>query len=354
MTTRSEFCSKFPDAFFLDAEKAEDLEAFLLEANVLQQGDSLAAVEKAGEGNMNCSLRARSHAGQSFIVKQARPWVEKYPQFSAPRDRALSEIEFYRLASRDSSLKAALPEVLFTDEVSRLFVLQDLGDAGDCSDIYSGSEMSEVEVIALAKFLSLLHRQFQGDPVVAKLENREMRALNHAHIFDIPFVEGNGLDLDEILAGLAEVGASVRRDALLVKEIRDLGESVYLAGATDTACLLHGDFFPGSFLRTEDGLRIIDPEFSFGGRPEFDSGVFVAHLVLGQQAPELVARFLETYEPPDGHCERTQLQIAGAEIIRRILGYAQLPLISSLEQRELMLQKARLLVLEPEREIVLA
>ena len=42
--------------------------------------------------------------------------------------------------------------------------------------------------------------------------------------------------------------------------------------------------FPGSFLKTESGgVRVIDAEFCFGGRSEWDGAVFLAHLVLAQQ-----------------------------------------------------------------------
>ena len=41
-----------------------------------------------GEGNMNYTLRVRTN-GRSIILKQARPWVEKYPVIDAPDERAV-------------------------------------------------------------------------------------------------------------------------------------------------------------------------------------------------------------------------------------------------------------------------
>ncbi|MGK0190077.1 MAG: 5-methylthioribose kinase [Verrucomicrobiales bacterium] len=345
-----------PGVFFLDAAEPDALASLLRDAAILSPDVNISKVEKAGDGNMNCTLRVRTSEEQTFIVKQARPWVEKYPQFTAPWDRALREIEFYRLAGRDDLLRSALPKILHSDQANRLLVLEDLGTAGDCSDCYSGNAMHNAEIVSLAQFLSRLHRQFQGDPAIVALHNRDMRALNHAHIFDIPFVADNGLDLDGVLPGLATAARSVKADSRLVEQIRQLGESVYLSDAedfSDRACLLHGDYFPGSFLRSARGLRVIDPEFCFGGRSEFDSGVFVAHLLLGQQAPALIACFLGEYDPPDHYCDKTMLQIAGVEILRRLLGYAQLPLAATLEQRKSMMDLARALVLEPDRALLL-
>ena len=43
---------------------------------------------------MNCTLRVTT-TRRSFILKQARPWVEKYPQIAAPVERARVEAAFY-------------------------------------------------------------------------------------------------------------------------------------------------------------------------------------------------------------------------------------------------------------------
>jgi 5-methylthioribose kinase len=50
---------------------------------------------RAGEGNMNCTLRVQT-SERTFILKQARPWVEKYPQIPAPWNRAEAEARFYQ------------------------------------------------------------------------------------------------------------------------------------------------------------------------------------------------------------------------------------------------------------------
>lgn len=358
---RQEFLATHPGAFFLETDAIAGLQALLRKRAVLDDGEELARVTRAGDGNMNCTVRAETTRGRSLVVKQARPWVEKYPQFPAPRDRALREMEFYRLAGEDAALGAALPTLLHADEENRLLVLEDLGTGGDCSDVYGDGMFTAAEVAELAAFLSLLHRRFQGGNQARTLENREMRQLNHAHIFVIPFQEGNGLDLDAVLPGMAEVARPFISDPRLAACVRALGAEIYLAPANacgdrpDEVCLLHGDFFPGSFLRTPGGLRIIDPEFCFGGRPEFDSGVFLAHLALGRQLPGLARAFLDAYAAPSprGHDERLMLQLAGVEILRRLTGYAQLPLAASLDERRAMLEMARALVLEPDLEILL-
>ena len=58
--------------------------------------------------------------------------------------------------------------------------------------------------------------------------------------------------------------------------------------------LIHGDLFPGSLLQTGSGeLRIIDPEFCFCGDPEFDIGVFYAHLLLSGHGEDALTWWLQ-------------------------------------------------------------
>lgn len=331
-----------PDVFFLDAAQPAALACHLLGLGVLARDERIEDVRRAGEGNMNCTLRVRTDR-RSFIVKQARPWVEKYPQFAAPWDRALREAEFYRLTERAPEAAALMPALLAADPEARLLVLQDLGDAGDYTDLYHGGTLEFSELATLSRYLAALHGVRAESPA-PPLANREMRALNHAHIFDLPLRPGGGPDLDAITPGLAEVAEELRADAALRAEVKRLGEAFYLA---DGPCLIHGDFFPGSLVRTPDGPRVIDPEFGFFGRAEFDAAVFLAHLLLAEQPPAVIKAWLEASCGAAGHDESLVLQLAGVEIIRRLIGYAQLPLRCGLEQKGELLRRAAALVREP-------
>ena len=131
----------------------------------------------------------------------------------------------------------------------------------------------------------------------------------------------------------------------------DLGAR-YLHGSG--GYLLHGDFFPGSFLRTAAGVRVIDPEFCFCGDAEFDLGVFAAHLLLAGEPPARADQMLGMYrltEKAGGefYPERVR-QYAGIEIMRRLLGIAQVPtLAADLQRKSELLELSRRLVVEPER-----
>jgi 5-methylthioribose kinase len=373
--------SRHPDLFLLRHDQPETLDTYLRSVGWLAADDAVLQVERAGEGNMNCTVRARTRRG-SFVVKQSRPWVEKYPQFAAPWDRACREREFYAAVAGVAGVGDRMPRLLHADEAMRLLVLEDLGEGGDVTDLYRGPELAPAELDALADFLGNLHRlgvnripavhstadvtdcadggaeppspirvhgstsQVPGplasspcpsassapsavstvfSPVKDpdRLKNREMRALNHAHIFIIPWQPGGGPDLELISPGLAEAARGVQSDRELASTVERVGREIYLADGTT---LIHGDFFPGSLIRTAAGLRVIDPEFGFVGRAEFDVGVWWAHLLLAGQSAALLERWAGVYRKPPGFDVPVACRLAGIEMVRRLIGYAQLPL----------------------------
>lgn len=340
MQARDEFQRQHPEAFLLEADDAPGLAAYLHGRGWLGADERSISAAKAGAGNMNYTLRVRTPA-RSFILKQARPWVEKYPQIAAPWERALIEGRFYEVISTEPQLAAIMPMLLGIDTQSHIIALEDLGEAQDFTTLYQGAELDGDSLDELATFLTRLHRGFIGAAFKSDFANRAMRSLNHLHIFDFPLREDNGLDLDAITPGLHKAAQILKRNERYVSVVREMGE-LYLS---DGEALLHGDFFPGSWLKTASGARVIDPEFCYYGPPEFDLGVTVAHLYLAGQKTRLIERVLESYQPSLPLKSPLVWQFAGVEIMRRLIGVAQLPLNSELERKAELLRLSRELVL---------
>lgn len=335
------FRRRHPNQFFLDPADLFALERYLRGRGVLPPSRRVLRALRAGDGNMNCTVRAVTTEG-SLIVKQARPWVEKYPQFAAPWDRTAIEAAFYRAIAAVDELARRTPRLVDFDPEARVMVLEDLGEGGDWTAVYAGGRLGDAEVVEAATFLSRLHALRLG-PGDGRLVNREMRELNHAHMFVVPLEGANGLDLEAITPGLANAAKSLQADGPYVREVRRLGREVYLA---DGEHLLHGDFFPGSLLRTTSGPRVIDPEFAFLGRAEIDVGVFLAHLVLSGHPLETRRLWRRAYDAPARFEDRLMLQVAGVEIMRRLIGYAQLPFRDG-TRKTLLLELSREWVLRP-------
>ncbi|HEY5812925.1 MAG TPA: hypothetical protein VIT23_09770, partial [Terrimicrobiaceae bacterium] len=101
-----------------------------------------------------------------------------------------------------------------------------------------------------------------------------------------------------------------------------------------------------SLLLLSDGkLRIIDPEFSFCGPPEFDIGIFYAHLLISGHNEDTASFWLKVAQPSAPYSATLAVQYAGVEIMRRLLGVAQLPISLPLETKRALLERSRELVL---------
>lgn len=318
-----------------------ELEIYLKDQGWLKPEENIAGTEKPGEGNMNFTLRIDT-GKRTFIIKQSRDYVEKYPQVEAPEKRALKEAEFYALASKNTHLNAMMPNLIAVDKVNNVLQLEDLGSGTDYTFIYKKrNTMPEEELLQLMDFAAKLHTQNTAKSVRNPVANRKMRKLNHEHIFLYPYMENNGIDLDAIMPGLAGVGDSVKKDQALREKLKPLG-NLYLA---DGAHLLHGDYFPGSWLKTSDGIKIIDPEFCFFGAPEFEIGVTIAHLKMADQPEKLIKMTINRYKEQAKLDENLCKKYTSAEILRRVLGLAQLPLEIDLDKRKELVEEAREVIL---------
>lgn len=315
-------------AFFMEPEVA-GLDHYLCGRQWLKQGESVVSAEIAGQGNMNSVVRVATNQ-RTFILKQSRPWVEKYPEIPAPFDRSRVEAEFYQSVSHTSAA-AFMPRFHWVDDESQILCLEDVGTVPDFSNIYADARVTPDELEQLCRFLSVLHR------LPSRIANREMRRLNHVHIFVYPFQAENGLDLDGITPGLGQIGRNAKENRGLVERATQLGQ-LYLS---EGKFLLHGDYFPGSWLRGMTGVKVIDPEFGFSGPREFDLGVMLGHLVLsGMEMEPAVTSLGRRYAWWKELDHKLILNFAGVEILRRLLGVAQLPVAPDLERKRKLIEEA--------------
>jgi len=170
-------------------------------------------------------------------------------------------------------------------------------------------------------------------------ENKILRQLNHQHIFVLPFLEDNGFQLNDIQEGLQELSLPYKKDAAIKTVVHKLGERYLSKGNV----LIHGDYYPGSWMQLENEVYIIDPEFSFIGFKEFDLGVMTAHLIMATMDDSSLATVMELYK---GEVNNSFVsRVAGIEIMRRLIGLAQLPLQRTIEEKDYLLQLARKMIL---------
>lgn len=342
MTPTQQFTSLYPDAFYLEERESPELRNLLLRHDWIESDEFIQYVQKPGEGNMNVVVRVRTDR-QSFILKQARPWVHKYPQVPAPMDRIGVEAQFYQLLGKATSLSSFTPKLIGYDADNFLLALEDLGEGIDYTYLYRPDQLLTLsDVEPLMTFLSALHTVQRTDEATDFPDNRAMRQLNHEHIFNFPYRLDTGFDLDTVQPGLEDLSLPYKTNHELKQKISQLGEIYLQAGNT----LIHGDYYPGSWLKVADGTKVIDPEFGFFGRAEFDLGVMLAHLKLAQQHSLVQQQVLSFYKAPADFKPALLRAFIGTEILRRLLGLAQLPLPLDLTQKKVLLDEAVSLVLE--------
>ena len=73
--------------------------------------------------------RARAEGSpRSWVVKQARPALERFPEYSASTERIAFEARYYEVTA-PLDPDSACPSVLWFDPIQCVLVLEDLGDA---------------------------------------------------------------------------------------------------------------------------------------------------------------------------------------------------------------------------------
>ena len=339
---------------FLDADDRGAIERYVVARGLIGEEALPIEVTRAGAGNMNLALRVTPSAGRPFILKQGRPWVEKYPHIPAPADRTLVEAAFYAAVQSDAAVAARMPAVLQLDVDNHVLALEDLGAGGDFTPVYGGGALPPDALTELLDWLERLASITVEAEQRAILANRAMRALNHEHMFRLPLAADNGLDLDAMTPGLRQAAGELAADRDYAAAVEALGRR-YLA---DGGTLAHGDYFPGSWMKGDRGVRVIDPEFGFLGEPEFDCGILTGHLLLSASASASVSASASD----GGLLDQVMASVkarrldaalvagyAGVEVMRRLIGVAQLPLVCGIDRKRALLNHSRRLVTEPGR-----
>lgn len=294
---------------------------------------TLAQSEPAGVGNMNHTLRVnvQSPSGDespSLVLKQSLPFVARFPDIPAPVERSAIEAAFYRSVAREPALSERTPQLRGYHAREHLLCLQDLGVGSDMTHLYDSKSFGDAGQTGLDELTGWLS-QLHATPAPADFpDNSAMRRLNHEHIFQVPFNTQSGIALE---SGMARLRSALAADPPFLTAVVRLG-AIYLGQQPfrSEPALLHGDYYPGSWLHNEQaGPMVIDPEFGFVGPAEFDVGVMQAHLTFAGLSAAARAAAMRRYQPGARFDPILVRQFAAIEVLRRLLGVAQLPLQAS-------------------------
>jgi 5-methylthioribose kinase len=309
----------------------QEIPAYVRELG-LAAGDEPITSSTGGDGNINWVRRVAIGGAQarSFVLKQARPALERFPQYAAPTERLLFEARWFELA-RAHDTDAICPRVLALDEANRVLALEDLSECERLDAALARGADVGAQMEALARFLARVHAATARDgALAARFVNDAMRRLHGEHIFVLPFAE-NDFGLSPRLTAAAR---EARADAALV-EAAGIAYEHYL---TKHGSLVHADVQAGNVLLTPSGgVKLLDAEIAHVGDAAFDLGTLLAHLALpriarGQSAREPLARVCDAYR---SECNASDALLAracrhgGFELIRRTIGAARVAAVAS-------------------------
>lgn len=287
------------------------------------------AVEKAGDGNINWVRRVRA-GGRSVVVKQARPQLERFPEYEAPTERIVCEARYWEIA-RAVDRDGVAPGVIAFDEQGRVLLLEDLGEAPRLDVAMAQGLDAPRAGERIARFLGAMHAATRGDATLARrFSNDGMRRLHGDHIFVLPF-HANEFALDPPVRARAE---EIWRDGRLC-EIAARAFDRYLE---PRGALVHGDVQAGNVLLADRGAVLLDAEIAHVGDPAFDLGTLFAHLWLPAVAAGNAAaadRAIEAawlgYAAASGAGAGVRdgaTRYAAIEMLRRTLGAARVAVVA--------------------------
>ncbi|RIL06824.1 MAG: hypothetical protein DCC71_05485 [Proteobacteria bacterium] len=305
------------------------LPAHLRSLGLLRSGES-AVIEAAGEGNINWVRRVRAGA-RSFVVKQARPALERFPEYAAPTERIVCEARYYEtVAALDEA--GVCPAVIAFDEPARLLVLEDLGDVPRLDAAPADGRDATAAAQRVARFLGAVHGATADQrTLAARFANDGMRRLHGDHVFDLPF-RANDFPLPPAVRARAERIWADGRIAAIAAEAYQL----YLAPA---GALVHADVQGGNILLAARGAVLLDAEIAHVGDPAFDLGTLFAHLWLGpvargaaHAADAAIHAAWRAYTAASAYADAPlhgrAVRYAAIEMLRRTLGAARVAAVA--------------------------
>lgn len=305
-----------------------------------------ARVEPAGDGNINWVRRVTAADGRRVIVKQARPALERFPQYQVDTRRIVFEARFGETLRRLVPGQARLlPRVFLFDEEARALVMEDVSPAERLDSLLDAGRAQPATLFALGEFLGAVHRATAAEaPLLAsRFENDEMRRLHGEHVFTLPF-EPNDFPIEPRLRALADEILARPRLRAAIAELRT---SYY--GSRES--LVHGDVQAGNVLVQGERPRLLDAEIAHVGDPAFDLGQALAHVRVhrvrardSELCESCERSLVDGYAPERAVLARAR-RYAGVEILRRAIGAARLVLLGTTARAERALELGSSLLL---------
>jgi 5-methylthioribose kinase len=322
----------------------ENLPRYLEQIGLLAAQEPV-EITSAGDGNINWVRRVQPKDGRrSFVVKQARPALERFPEYEVTTERIGFEAAYYAVV-RELGLRVC-PDVIHFDETERVLVLEDLGP-GPRLDALLEDDVPVQTFHELGGFLSAVHGATSAS-LESRFRNEAMRRLHGDHIFALP-LRANDFPLSRRLRDRAE---ALWQD----RELVQIADRAYERYRGPGRALVHADVQPSNVVLCAGTPRLLDAEIAHVGDPAFDLGTLLGHVLLAatargrpEQAAPAARAAWSAYRAGPGPSLRFEdvARYAGLEMLRRTIGAARVPGVQRDEPALAVLEAALGLVRRP-------
>ena len=235
--------------------------------------------EEIGDGNINYIFRViEDETGKSVVLKQADKFLRSSGR---PLDLDRNRIEAEILKLEGECAPEFVPKVYRYDDVMCVIVMEDISAYKNLrKELMAGKifpkfadEISSFLVDTLLPTTDLVLGRAEKKDRVRAFVNKELCDISECLVFTEPYVNDRDRNI-VIPENMKYVKKHLYDDVKLRAEAAKLKNNFM----NNAQALIHGDLHSGSIFINEDGMKVIDPEFSFYGPMGYDIGNVIGNL----------------------------------------------------------------------------
>lgn len=235
--------------------------------------------EEIGDGNINYIFRViEDETGKSVVLKQADKFLRSSGR---PLDLDRNRIEAEILKLEGECAPEFVPKVYRYDDIMCVIVMEDISAYKNLrKELIAGKvfpkfadEISSFLVDTLLPTTDLVLDRAEKKDRVRAFVNKELCDISECLVFTEPYV--NDRDRNIVIPENMEFVKKYLYDDV---ELRAEAAKLKNNFMNNAQALIHGDLHSGSIFINEDGMKVIDPEFSFYGPMGYDIGNVIGNL----------------------------------------------------------------------------
>lgn len=235
--------------------------------------------EEIGDGNINYIFRVIDiETGKSVVLKQADKFLRSSGR---PLDLGRSKIEAEILKIEGELAPKLVPKVYRYDDIMCVIVMEDISEYKNLRKELMNGKIFENFANDISTFLAdtllpttdlVLSSADKKDRVQVFI-NKELCDISECLVFTEPYVNDKNRNI-VIPENMEFVEKYIYSD----KELHFQAGKLKNNFMNNAQALIHGDLHSGSIFINENGIKVIDPEFSFYGPMGYDIGNVIGNL----------------------------------------------------------------------------